>query len=248
MEIEQYKKVFNYILDKITYENIGEVPDNISLEYYTFCQNLTKYLGINSYEELYNCREQVLEYLSNTFPYSFQKVDNKNIDDAIKLYVISLGETIDKVPLVISMLQQTKMTHINKKTIRDLLETKEMEIIDEPVQLDNILGTSVSKYQNDNLYDLLVNINDKNINSYISYLINNNIFNDEKQFQKVFSGISVTIDQNDNKYINEGNHRILTYLALIKIRDFLNISTQSKTFKTNATVYKKTVLNKSRGK
>lgn len=246
MDIETYKKTFDYIVDRITNKNNSEVPSEISLEYYTFCQNFTKYLGISQYSELSDYRNQVLEYLSKTFPYSFMKIDNKNIEDAIKLYVTSLGFSQDKVPFIILKLHSIKMKHIDKKNIRDLLEQEQMQVLDETVQLDNIVGTSVSKYQNDNLYDILKNINDKNINSYISYLINNNVFDDELHFQKVFSGISITKDQNNNQYINEGNHRIFTYIALLTIRDFLNIPTKSKTFNVNATVYKSKVLKNKR--
>lgn len=246
MDIETYKKTFDYIVDRITNKNNSEVPSEISLEYYTFCQNFTKYLGISQYSELSDYRNQVLEYLSKTFPYSFMKIDNKNIEDAIKLYVTSLGFSQDKVPFIILKLHSIKMKHIDKKNIRDLLEQEQMQVLDETVQLDNIVGTSVSKYQNDNLYDILKNINDKNINSYISYLINNNVFDDELHFQKVFSGISITKDQNNNQYINEGNHRIFTYIALLTIRDFLNIPTKSKIFNVNATVYKSKVLKNKR--
>lgn len=246
MDIETYKKTFDYIVDRITNKNNSEVPSEISLEYYTFCENFTKYLGVSQYSELSDYRNQVLEYLDKTFPYSFMKIDNKNVEDAIKLYVTSLGFSQDKVPFIILKLHSIKMKHIDKKNIRYLLEQEQMQVLDESIQLDNIVGTSVSKYQNDNLYDILKNINDKNINSYISYLINNNVFDDELHFQKVFSGISITKDQNNNQYINEGNHRIFTYIALLTIRDFLNIPTKSKTFNVNATVYKPKVLKNKR--
>lgn len=238
MNMEVYKKTFDYIVNKVTNKTNDEISNDITLEYYNFVQNFTKYLGINPYSELSDYTNQVLDYLDKTFPFSFMKVDNKNVEEAIKLYVLSLGGTLNHVPYIIELLKQTKMKHIDKKYIKELLDQDQIQIVEDDIELDHIIGSSVSKYQNNNLYEILENIHDKNINGYISYLINNNVFSNEQQFKKVFSGISITKDSNGNTYVNEGNHRIFTYIALLKIRDFFNVSTDSKHFKASAVIYK----------
>lgn len=252
MDIERYKKVVNYIIEKITNKTTEDIPDDISLEYYHFTKNFTNYLGIDQYSDLSDYKEQVFEYITKTFPYSFMTIDNKSLYESIKLYVQSLGKRMAEVPFIGLNFMYTTMQHINKKDVRDSLEQGKMQIIEEPISLNNISGTTVSKYQKYNLYDILSSINDKNINSYIHYLVNNNVFEDEEKFQQVFSGISITQDENGNLYVNEGNHRIFTYIALLKIRDILEIPTKSKDFKVNATIYKSLELfkdkNKKRGK
>lgn len=247
MEIERYNNVFKYIVNKIkNNDNSDEIPLDISLEYYTFTENFFKYLGISQYSELLDHSNQALEYIDKTFPYCFMRIDNKTVDEAIKLYVLSLGKTYKEVPEIIEKLKNIKMQHISNQEIREKIDNSEMYEDKEYITINNIYGTSVKKYQLDNLYDVLLAINDKNINSYINYLIVNNIFNDEKQFQKIFQGMLVIKDYTGKQYISEGNHRIFTYLGLIKIREFLNISNECKEFKTMATVYKPVELSQTK--
>jgi len=168
--------------------------------------------------------------------------EKKNIDDAIKLYVLSLGGTQEQVNEIINIFKNTQMKHIDKKHIREMLEKSEMKVEEANVDISEVIGTSVKNYQYSNLYDVLKAINDKNLNSYISYLVLNNIFNNEKKFKKLFHGISITIDNNGSVYVNEGNHRIITYIALLKIREYLKIHSESKNYQVTATTYKSSKL------
>ena len=95
MDVVNIKKAFDYMVSRIINKTNDEIPNEISLEYYTFCQNFTKYLGIDPSSELSNYRDQALEYLSKTFPYSFMKIDNKSVK-AIAILDKNLAEEIKK--------------------------------------------------------------------------------------------------------------------------------------------------------
>ena len=242
MNIDKYKKLYKYIIDN----NYDEITSELLLEYYEFTKNFSNYIGINQYAELSPYHYQVVDYLNKTFPYCFMRLENQTLEETIELYVISLGGTKQEVPLVIDKLKQTKMQHIDRNQIRQKLENQEIYNQEEFITLNNIVGTTVPKYQLSNLYETLESINDKNINSYIKYLIVNNVFEDEKHFQKVFKGISLYQNDLGNNYINEGNHRIFTYIALLKIREILKINTNSSNYQVNAMMYKNEELLKER--
>lgn len=247
METEKYNKIFNYIVQKIkTNDYSDDLPMDIGLQYYTFTKNFFNYIGVSEYSELLDYAPEALDYIDKTFPYCFMRVDNKTVDDAIKLYVISQGGTNEQVPTIIEHLKKTKMTHINQEEISSKNELSEMYEDEQPLTIGDIAGTSVSSYQQDNLYDVLVAINDKNINSYINYLVVNNVFNDEQRFRKVFKGMFITIDKEGNKYINEGNHRTFTYLLLSKIRSYLNVENNSQNFQVISTIKKEQELSETR--
>lgn len=248
MELKDYKKVFQHIVDEINNNLQNDIPYDISEEYYIFRKNFFNYIGVSQYSELCKYSQQVLKYIEDTYPYCFKSVVNTSVDEAIWQYVLSVGGTQEQFDHIIDMLKNIKITNIDKLQVRKMLDNFEMDVVEQDINIGKTIGTSVKKYQYGNLYDVLKSINDKNFNSYISYLVINNVFNDETKFKKVFMGLSVVIDQDNNVYVNEGNHRIFTYVAILRIRDYLGLNTPSETYTVDAVAYKSVNLDEKQNR
>lgn len=229
MNFNKYEKIINFIIQELKTGKRNEIPKDIYFEYFTFRMHFFKYLGISELSNLRDYSEQVLAYINDTTPYCFiAPLDRQELDDALRFYIVSLGGNSKQADEIFELLKNTSMTNINK----DFNYSNNHPAVFEhtSINLNNIVGTTINAYQSTNLYDALNAIDDKGVSSFMEYLIINNVFNNQEKFNEVFKGIATIIDKNGNIYINEGNHRVFTYITLLKIRDYLGLESKSKNF------------------
>jgi len=205
-------------------EEFAEEYSEINLKVYTFKQNFFRSIGKSSIgNSLEDYREQALAYLEGSFPFCFE-IDLLNSEDLwmynfwgidIAFYAMCLGASEEQ-------LGQLKDFLKNQKTIQ-FNNTGGIKYQSEPVKnnvsIDNIQGSALETYQADNLFDILVKINDKNIKRYIEHIMKNN--GGLTYGNKIFDGVCVLQDEENNVFVEEGNHRVLTYKVLKAIKEYI---------------------------
>ena len=151
-----------------------DLPFELAGKIYCFKENYLKLVGKNPFTA--NIRDYssgVVDYLNNTFPYCFAlggQVENfYTLDDALLFYAKSRGATSEQLEQIIPMLREIKLPQIET----DSFEVSVVNESKELVSVDKICGSSIKRYKADNLYDALIAIDDKNVQSFINYLVVN---------------------------------------------------------------------------
>lgn len=224
MEFEIYEKTRQFILDEIRNDSIRkEIPEDIFLNYAMFRQNFFGYMGVSGLSNLRDYSTFVERYLEESWPFCCKSDAIIDVESAIAFYVRSKGGNAETQEAIIDYLKSVEVRSVDK------IKYESRNFQECVVNYANVVGTTVDAYKADNLYDTLKKLEDKNL-PYMEYLILNNIFCDLQSFLKVFDGVCLNCDEFGNLYVSEGNHRVFSYLALLKIREFLGIDSPSENF------------------
>ena len=238
MVIERYNKEIEFILNEIKSGNRGEIPKDIYINYFRFRKNFFKYIGVGELSNLYNYPQQVIEYIEQVSPFCFMELDYlSDFPETLTKFICLLGGKEEDREAICDMLKNTHIKNINMNDeyYQNQYESTYAQM---NVNLTEILGTAVVLYQGSNLYEVLEKIDDKHIENYMWYLCINNIFNNKEKYDEIFSGIGLIADQDNNLFVTEGNHRIFSYLALLKIRNYLGLKDESINFQIEQTILK----------
>lgn len=221
MEDRNYLLAKKYILD---YLSGNESEDELSFELnslvYVFKENLLRQFGKNPFNgDIRNYKVAALNYLNSSYPYCFafggcvKQFDT--LDDSLCFFARNCGANEEQVEQIIPMLQSINIKSLGEN-YHMFLEGESKSV----VNAKDVVGSTVKYYNGDNLYDLLVCIDDKRVENYINYLMRDNVFN-RNDINGVMNGVSGVIDEDGNLFVSEGNHRILTLKALIAIKEYI---------------------------
>ena len=194
-------------------------PINLSL--YAFRENFLKAKGKNMVScSLEDFRQEALEYLENSFPFCFN-IDLSDIHMmrkdsfrvALAFYAMCLGASEEQLKEMETILQSERTLEFGETGIINY----QGDPFKRKINIDKIKGSAVDNYQGSNLYDILLKINDKNASRYIEYIMRNGGLKESS----VFNGICLYETEENDIFVSEGNHRILTYKVLKIIREYI---------------------------
>lgn len=236
MECDKYSKEIEFILREIKTGNRGDISSDIYSNYFSFRYNFFKYIGVSELSNLCDYQQQVTEYIEQVSPFCFMNLDDlTDFPETLTKYILLLGGSENDVEEICKILKNTPVQNVD---VDYYMGNYENSFVQRSVNLNDILGTSILSYQKSNLYDVLEQLEDKSVDNYMWYLCINNVFNNKEKCEEVFAGVGLIEDENSNLYVMEGNHRIFSYLALLKIRDYLGIESESRNFSFEKTVLK----------
>lgn len=236
MKNDKYNKVIRFILNEIKTGKRDEIPQDISKVYYIFRHNFFKYIGVGELSNLYDYRQQVLEYIEQSYPFCFMENNNLlHFPEVLNKYIRLFGGSEKDIEEICKILKNVTIRNMERQYYNNNYEGF---FIDEDVNLESIVGTSIEAYHATNLYDVLSKIDDKRLDNYMWYLCINSVFNNKEKFKTIFSDIGLVADENNNLFVAEGNHRIFSYLALSKIREYFGLKNRSMDFRLEKTSIK----------
>lgn len=236
MQYDKHSKEMKFILNEIKTGSRGEISTDIYSNYFSFRNNFFNYIGVGELSDLCDYQQQVMEYMEQAYPFCFMKLDDlSEFPEALTKYVLLLGGKEKDVEEIREILKSTSIENIDSD---HYVSNYESSLVKRNVNLTDVLGTSVTTYQKSNLYEVLAETDDKYVDNYMWYLCVNNVFNNKEKHDKIFEGIGLIADENDGLYVMEGNHRIFSYLALLKIRDYLGLKSESINFSFEKTILK----------
>lgn len=137
------------------------------------------------------------------------------LDESLIFFARNCGANEEQVEQIIPMLQSINIKSLGEN-YHMFLEGESKSV----VNAKDVVGSTVKYYNGDNLYDLLVCIDDKRVENYINYLMCDNVFNRDN-INGVMNGVAGVVDEDGNLFVSEGNHRILTLKALIAIKEYI---------------------------
>lgn len=236
MKYDKHSEVIKFILNEIKTGNRGEIPQDIYYKYFRFRYNFFKYIGVSELSNLYDYKKQVMDYIEQLYPFCFMALDELSyFPEVLNKYIYLLGGNKKDIEEIYEILKKVPIKNIDRNYY---ITNYDHSWPEESVNLANTLGTSVEEYQESNLYDVLMKIDDKYIDNYMWYLCINNVFNNKEKFEAVFSDLVLIVDENNILYVAEGNHRVFSYLALLKIREHLGLENRSMNFELKKKVLK----------
>lgn len=218
----------NYLLASkyiLAYLDGQAIPDDLSFQIsekiYCFKENFLKFVGKNPFNaDIKDYKKDVIDYMNNAYPYCLEfggNIENfSNLDDALIYYAKSRGASEEQLEQIIPMLKGIKMPVTETKEYHYDFSDSDKEL----VSLDQIGCSLHSKYRGESLYDTIVAVNDKNISNFINYLVVNNVFN-ASYVERTMNGIACYKDNDNNLFVLEGNHRVITLKALKAIREYV---------------------------
>lgn len=211
-----------YILEYVNGKNIpNDLEFDISGKIYCFKENFLRFVGETPFtDDIRNYRDGVIDYMRETYPYCLAiggaiEVFN-NMDEALLFYAKSRGASEEQLKQIIPMLKESKIPQIDVESYSVISLSNSQEIL----SIDKIVGSGLRKYKADNLYDALVAVDDKNIQSFINFLVSRNVFN-IFYTRDTMKGICCYMDEDNNIVVVEGNHRVIVLKVLQAIREFV---------------------------
>lgn len=191
---------------------------------YAFKENFYATQGTNPIgKTLSDDKDEVLRYLDNAFPFCFSidlRTDpimwgNNSLGIDLAFYAMSLGASEEQLRGIKPMLSSQKLMSFKPLNITNYDGEPEKR----KVKLDDVRGSTVEAYQADNLFEALTSsMNDKNIAGFMAYIMKSGGIRNPGN---VFKGVCFYQEEDGNIFVSEGNHRVLTYQMLKKIREFV---------------------------
>ena len=244
----------NMQIDESMEKNIQQRAEDESGNYalstdgavYFFKENFFRTINKNPFSsKLEDYKKEALAYLESSYPFcfnielrdSFELMYDDSFGTDMIFYAMCLEASNEKIRGLKDALESKKM--------KSLPKAEKIDFQEEPskgrVNIEDIKGSSVPQYNANNLWELLLKIDDKNVRRYIEYIMKNGGLSVNQQ--QTFSGVALCQDEDDNLFVGEGNHRIITYMALKTIREFVT-GKKTKDTTIEATIQKIRIHNK----
>lgn len=199
--------------------SLPDYDNTFYLGMWGFKENFGRYMGISPYNlDFKRYEKEILYYLESTYPYSLMPhgvIQTGDFEKAILYYAKhKLKASEEQLDKVVPMLKEIPMTY----GIRDYFCTTEFGNCN--ITFSDVSGSTVDLYGKKNLYDTLSALDDKGVSNFVNLYGVYDGLNNPSQIMS-FQNPYCYIDTKGRTFVDEGNHRILTGLALQRVDELI---------------------------
>jgi len=203
------------IIEQRRRDDAINTSSTFSLARYAFMENFSRVHQIPYNSDIRQHIPAVINYLKASYPYCFflnGSIKTKDMDSALIYYAkYCLKVSDDKLADVIPTLQSRVLDIVD---VDYSISRNERERL---FYVNGINGSSVDKYKHLSLYDTLCSLDDKNIGSFINWIVVNGAV--DVPSRAFPNDTPVLYGEKNGLIVAEGNHRLFTIMALQKLRN-----------------------------